>query len=85
MRDTEWKSKSTRTNLISEKKYTKIVKVLLDFNKMIVNSKMNERAIEARGNQAPLELIFGEIPTFDDVLGKVASVIRTEQGLLEVT
>lgn len=31
----EWKSKSTGTNLISEIIYTKIVKVLLNFNKMI--------------------------------------------------
>jgi hypothetical protein len=31
----ERNSKSTRINLFSEKKYTKILKVLLNFNKMI--------------------------------------------------
>jgi hypothetical protein len=31
----EWNSKSKRTNLISEKKHKKIVKVLLNFNKML--------------------------------------------------
>jgi hypothetical protein len=31
----EWTSKSTRMNLVSEKQYSKIVKVLLNFNKII--------------------------------------------------
>jgi hypothetical protein len=48
-------------------------------------SKINEHVIEARGSQAPLELMFSERPMFDDALGKVASVIRTEHGLLGVT
>jgi len=46
----------------------------------IANSQINEHAIEARGNQVPLELTFGERPKFDDALRKVAGIIRAEQA-----
>jgi hypothetical protein len=34
----------------------------------IVKEKINERVIQVRGNQAPLELMFGEGPKFDNAV-----------------
>jgi len=51
----------------------------------IVNSRINQRVIESRGNQSPCDLMFGERPKVDDALGNVSTYIETEQGLLGVT
>jgi hypothetical protein len=51
----------------------------------VVNSRINERAIESHGNQTPCDLMYGERPKIDDALGNVSSYIQTEQGLLGVT
>jgi hypothetical protein len=51
----------------------------------IVNSRINQRVIESRGNQSPCDLMFGERPKVDDALGNVSTYIETEQGLQGVT
>jgi hypothetical protein len=51
----------------------------------IVNSRINQRAIESRANQTPCDLMFGECPKLDDALGDISSYIQSEQGILGVT
>ncbi len=51
----------------------------------IVNSRINQRAIESRANQTPCYLMFGEHPKLDDALGNISSYIQSEQGILGVT
>jgi hypothetical protein len=50
----------------------------------IVNKKINEHAIEVRGSST-IGIDVRWRPKFDDALGQVASVLRTEQALLGVT
>jgi len=51
----------------------------------IVNSRINQRAIESRANQTPCDLMFGERPKLVDSLGNISSYIQSEQGILGVT
>ena len=39
----------------------------------IVNSRINQRVIESRGNQSPCDLMFRERPKVDDALGNVST------------